>query len=292
MVATKIIGVDFSGAKDEHKSAKTWVAQGRMDDAGVLRLDSVQPMIRADLHDLLAGVKPPAVAAMDFPFGVPKEFAKYICRPDRPGIMSDVWQKVAKMEDGAFFTARENFMARRRKVPMRVGDNKYYPYPQSYSPLCKAPIKMLPMTYHGIAMLHHLHQAAPQRWHVPPLQPTNAVPEHTVTLLEVMPGAFLNAIGFIAAITRNPGYKISNQAIPNRDIILAGLSENSGVPLPNVATVRNGCRANDDCLDAVVAAVAAAAWARNPDQFRHPNDDELPSARIEGWLYAPNPIIP
>ena len=71
-MTTTIIGVDFSGAKNEHKSAKTWVAQGRLNDAGELTLDSVQPMLRADLYNLLAQVEPPAVAAMDFPFGVPR----------------------------------------------------------------------------------------------------------------------------------------------------------------------------------------------------------------------------
>ena len=144
------------------------------------------------------------------------------------------------------------------------------------------------MTYHGIAMLHRLYQDAPQRWHVPPLEP-NAATEHTVTLLEVMPGAFLNTIGFDITVTKNPGYKNADTAIANRDIILAGLSENSGVPLPNLATVRNGCRANDDCLDAVVAAVAAAAWANPSGQFRHPEPDELAAAQLEGWIYAPQP---
>lgn len=280
MAATKIIGVDFSGAQADNK---TWVAQGRLDDAGVLRLDSVQPMIRADLHDLLTTVKPPAVAAMDFPFGVPQSFIGYL-NLNAP-TMTEVWNHFGNIAFERFDADREAFIEVRREngerplEPKRAGDRIY---PESLSPLNR---RIRPMTYHGIAMLHRLYHANPQRWHVPPLNP-GAAPDHTVTLLEVMPGAFLNTIGFVTAITKMPGYKNSAQAIPNRDRILAGLSENSGIPLPNLATVRNGCRANDDCLDAVIAAVAAAAWAKDPSQFRHPQPDELAMAQLEGWIYA------
>ncbi|MCY3639110.1 MAG: DUF429 domain-containing protein, partial [Chloroflexi bacterium] len=53
--------------------------------------------------------------------------------------------------------------------------------------------------------------------------------------------------------------------------------------------MRMGCLANDDCLDAVVAAVAAARWAQDAAKFRQPDADELPAARLEGWIYVPKP---
>ena len=31
-------------------------------------------------------------------------------------------------------------------------------------------------------------------------------------------------------------------------------------------------------------------WAQNPEQFRKPNPNELISARLEGWIYAPQEI--
>ena len=51
-----------------------------------------------------------------------------------------------------------------------------------------------------------------------------------------------------------------------------------------------------DCLDAVVAALAAALWSTDPGLFSLPNVDgndgdplSLPESvlRLEGWLYAP-----
>ena len=63
---TTIIGVDFSGARDDRN---TWVTQGRLTSEGTLLFDGSQPVRREDLFELLATVPTPAVAALDFPFG-------------------------------------------------------------------------------------------------------------------------------------------------------------------------------------------------------------------------------
>ena len=130
-------------------------------------------------------------------------------------------------------------------------------------------------------MLHRWHHERPDRWHVPPLEPTGP-PSQRVTLLELMPGAFLKSVGL-----PYKGYKKGRAALERRDQILSGLAEASEVRLPNLDRVRMACRANDDCLDAVVAAVGAAAWARDPSRFHHPNRDELADAALEGWIYVP-----
>ena len=105
----------------------------------------------------------------------------------------------------------------------------------------------------------------------------------TVTLLELMPGALLKSIGL-----PYKGYKKGRAALELRDEILGGLAEASGVELPNLDRVRMACRANDDCLDAVVAATGAAAWAKDASRFHHPgDDDELEDAALEGWIYVP-----
>ena len=106
-----------------------------------------------------------------------------------------------------------------------------------------------------------------------------------ITLLELMPGALLKAVGLPC---RN--YKGGRRALELRTRICGGLAAQSGVPLPNLDAVRMGCRANDDCLDAVVAAVGTAMWAQDCRQFRHPAaGKELATAQLEGWLYAPSP---
>ena len=291
-----IIGVDFSGAQNENKS-DTWVTQGRLDPAGSLRFASVQPVLRADLYDLLAAVRTPAVAALDFPFGVPLGFVEHIAPGQAIHRMDDVWRIVYGMETyDAFLAELEIFLEGRaslpprERVPQRAGDARYHPYPQSFPPLQRAPIDMRAMTYRGMKLLHRWHHNHPRRWHVPPLE-IDPLHNARVTLLELMPGTFLRTIGFNHATTRFPGYKTSPlAAIQNRDVILDGLAAASGVPLPNLDTVRMGCRANADCLDSVVAAVGAAMWAQNPNIFRHPTDGELADAQLEGWIYVPNPI--
>ena len=276
---TVIVGVDFSGHRDDRN---TWVARGRLDAGGALWLDSVQPARRADVHDLLAAVATPAVAALDFPFGVPAAFAARLSPKHRPRAMPDLWQTLSGIGAGDFLAARDRFVADNGELK-RSGDARHFP--ESYSPLHRANPNMLPMTYYGISMLHELHESFPNRWVVPPLQSSSDMAGGTVTLLETMPGAFLNAIGFEFAVYKR--YKKARNALQNRRIILDNLSIKSGIDLPNIAELREDCLANDDCLDSVIAAVTAACWAQNADEFRHPNRDELPAAKLEGWIYVP-----
>ena len=163
----------------------------------------------------------------------------------------------------------------------RSGDARHFP--ESYSPLHRVNPNMLPMTYEGIRLLHRWREDHPRRWQVPPLEPP-APPARTVTLLELMPGAFLKAVGLPCK-----GYKKGRRASELREKITGALADASGVRLPGLDSLRMGCHANGDFLDAVVAAVGAACWARNTDRFRHPQPDELALARLEGWIYVPYP---
>ena len=274
---TRIVGVDFSGHRDDRH---TWVAQGRLDAGGALRLDSVQPARRAALHDLLATIPAPAIAALDFPFGVPARFTAHLSPKHPPRVMSDLWEAVSGMTSDEFLAGRDRFVADHGELK-RSGDMRHFP--ESYSPLHRANPNMLPMTFEGMRLLHRLHRELPRRWHVPPLEPTTRF-AHAVTLLELMPGAFLKAVGL-----PYKGYKKGRRSCELRETITDALASASGISLPNLDSVRMGCHANDDHLDAVVAAVGAACWARHSDRFRHPRPDELALARLEGWIYVPCP---
>ena len=279
---TAIFGVDFSGHRDDRN---TWMASGRLTGEGALLFDSVQPVRRDDLYDFLTSIPTPAVAALDFPFGVPRAFAKFLSGGVPPRAMADVWPTVARLTSAEFVAKRDEFVGQRpdlprsQREPKRAGDLAHHR--ESYSPLHTVNPNMLPMTYEGIAMLQRWHREHPNRWHVPPMPATGSAAER-VTLLELMPGALLKSI-------RLPykGYKKGRVALEKRDAILGGLVEASGVGLPNLDRVRMACRANDDCLDAVVAAVGAAAWAKDASRFHHPSDDELADAELEGWIYVP-----
>ena len=273
---TTIVGVDFSGHRDDRN---TWVALGRLDSGGALLVDSVQPARRADLHDLLTTIPPPAVVALDFPFGVPAEFAADLSPTCPPRAMPDLWRTVSAMSAEAFLAARDRFVADNGELK-RSGDTRHFP--ESYSPLHRVNPNMLPMTYEGIRLLHRWREEDRQRWHVPPLEPPTR-PADTVTLLELMPGAFLKAVGL-----PYKGYKKGRRASELREKITGTLATASGIPLPNLDAVRMGCRASDDFLDAVVAATGAAGWAQGAERFRHPQSDELALARLEGWIYVPH----
>ena len=273
---TTIIGVDFSGARADKN---TWATQGRLDTNGFLMLEGAQSIRRNDLYQLLADIPAPAVAALDFPFGVPAQFAAFLSPRRMPRNMPDLWEVIASMTASEFICARNRFVIEHGE-PKRAGDLKYHP--ESFSPLHSVNPNMLPMTYHGIVLLHRWHQEYPHRWNVPPLQ-TAALDSHAVTLLELMPGALLKALGL-----PYKGYKRGRHSDVRRTRILDGLSNKSGIQIANLETVRKDCLVNDDCLDSVIAAVGAAMWAQNHDRFHHPTDAELPNAQLEGWIYVPN----
>ena len=276
---TTIIGIDYSGAKSDRN---TWVAQGRLTSDGALVFDSAQMRRRKDVTELLATTSTPAVAGIDFPFGVPLEFADFLNTSGGVRSMPEAWRIVSDLKLADFNAARDAFVDRFGE-PKRDGDESHFP--ESFSPLHKANPNMIPMTYYGMQMMHELSKSQAERWVVPPLQASSDASGAIVTLLETMPGAFLKAIGTIYKGYKKP--KSLHDRDERRNLILDDLSSKSGVALPNLSELRDDCLANDDCLDAVVAAAAAACWARNPERFRHPDADELSAARLEGWIYVP-----
>ncbi len=272
-----IIGIDYSGSREDRN---TWVTQGHLDADGTLVFDRAQPARRDDLYALLSTTPAPAVAALDFPFGVPAEFANFLNQGDPLIDMPDVWRVVAGCGLDDFVAARNAFVAKHGE-PKRAGDVVYFP--ESFSPLHNVNPNMVPMTCHGIQMLQRLHMDIPNRWLVPPLEPA-VTPADAVTLLELMPGAFLKSVGLPFK-----GYKKGRRALELRTVICDELAAAAGLQLANLDALWMACRANDDCLDSVVAAVGAATWALDAGRFRHPTADELANACLEGWIYVPQP---
>ena len=72
--------------------------------------------------------------------------------------------------------------------------------------------------------------------------------------------------------------------LPRRHEILSRLEAWIDAPLPE--HIRLACRANADCLDAVVNLIGAREWHRNPDAFNHPTPTQSQFTHIEGWLYT------
>ena len=279
---TPILGVDFSGAKADKN---TWVTRGVL-SGSALTLEYCEPTPRAGLADLLASLPGTAVAALDFPFSVPEAFARR-WRPEAQ-TMPQLWEAAAAMEFEDFLSLRDVFVAEHGE-PLRRGDLYF---PECYSCLHKTNPNMVPMTFRGMQMLDRLWQAGCR---VPPLLDEGRTGP---LLLESMPGAALRAFGLPFK-----GYKKGQHSTQLRRQILDGLAARSGITLPNLAGFNDYCIGNDDCLDSVVAAVAACLWSQQRSLFRLPQDgtgnaprrggtpdpvgNELTAARLEGWLYAP-----
>lgn len=273
--ALEIAGVDFSGARSDDR---TWVAQGHL-DGGSLVLRSCRPVRRSELEEILLALPGEAVAALDFPFSVPQEFARF-WRPEAIA-MPDLWAAASTMELAEFMALRDSF-ADRFGEPKRRCDLFFK---EAYSCLHKVNPNMVPMTFKGMQMLSRLWPAGCD---VPPLASQS---RGKTLLLEAMPGAALRAFKL-----PYKGYKNGVSPGIRRQEILDGLPGRSGLLLPNLAEFREGCLESHDCLDAVVAAVTGALWARDPGLFRRPALEEWDGAdsvsRLEGWLYAPVFLAP
>ena len=276
--SVKIFGVDFSGAAPDNN---TWMAQGWLSGA-VLELVDCLPLSREEVADKLDGSPSGSVASLDFPFSVPNEFATYWMPQARA--MPQLWNAAAQMDYPAFLALRDSYVAEYGETKRRCDER----FPECYSCLHKANPNMVPMTFRGMQMLDRLWNRGCD---VPPLDPQGA---GKPVLLEAMPGAALKALGL-----PYKGYKNGVRAPELREKILDGLAQRSGLAISNLGEFEERCRFSHDCLDAVVAAVIAALWARQPELFWRPEDStpEDPSrnqgkgtlelASLEGWLYAP-----
>ena len=270
MPTTTILGVDFSGAKSDSNS---WVATGELTKHKIKVL-SYRRITRLDLTELIKRLPFPTTAAMDFPFSLPKTFAK--CVTPQAISMPDIWQAIHKTEFDDFISARDKFVSEHGEIK-RWGDSFF---PESYSCLHKANPNMLPMTFRGMQMLHELWKQNP---HIPPLAQTSATTG--LTLLEVMPGAALKALGL-----PYKGYKNGVHAVQLRKTILTGLQEQLELDTSSVNNLLIDCVTNHDCLDALVAMIVAALWNTNCSAFLKPPKPPRPNSKlpqIEGWLFAP-----
>ena len=175
----EVLGVDFSGAQTDNK---TWVAEGVLEGGG-LTLRSCRAVSRGELAELLSSLAAPAVAALDFPFSVPMEFARY-WQPEAAR-MPQLWAAAAAMQLDQFMALRDAFVARCGELKRRC--DTYHP--ESFSCLHVVNPNLVPMTFHGMRMLDKLWASGCA---VPPLESQDA---GKPVLLEAMPGAALKALG-------------------------------------------------------------------------------------------------
>ena len=282
MTDTTIIGVDYSGAKADNATWKTEAAL----EGTTLKIKDCSRIKRKDLTEFLERLEGPGtIVAMDFPFSVPRAFAEELL--PNPTAMPDVWESVAEIKEySQFDELRKNFVEHRGEL-IRNGDAHFG---GPFSPLKLVNPDMLPMTFHGMQMLHRLWKSQ-KRFRVPPLPEDS---RNGPTLLETMPGVLLRSFGLPAKNYKTKNKTNNSRPEDVREKILAGLKERFGQFLQINDAERKKCLNNADCLDSLVAAIGAAEWIKNKSQFLFPRksippSEELDLARLEGWIYAPKP---
>ncbi len=281
MAERTIWGIDYSGAIGNDPWVTTAILRGTR-----LNIESCFPISRDELTArlLALGDDTNAVVGMDFPFGVPYPFAESEFR-FKGTQMTEMWEIISVLEDLPTYIKHLRFSLRHGGLKnfnklLRQGDKSGIDGP--YSPLNPAAPEMFAMTLYGMRMLHELWTRSACR--VPPLG-ENGRPGPV--LLETMPGAILRAFSLPAANYK--GKNKTNGGYPEkvRSKILDGLKDKATIPLQFPDSIHQKCMENHDCLDSLVAAIGAAIWAQNPEQFRRPGPNDLAAAQLEGWIYAP-----
>ena len=297
MADTQILGVDFSGAQSDKN---TWITEGWL-TGNALVIQCCRSIRRGELTDFLKPLGSNTVAGLDFPFGVPLDFAHILAPGART--MPDVWAAVGNMRLDDFIGKRNRFVGDdRQRELLRAGDIRF---PGCYSCLHDVNPNMVPMTYYGMKMLNRLRESYGE---VPPLPGEG---RDGPVLLETMPGAILWSLK-LPAKNSGKSYKTAKDGLERREEILNGLGHQCGISLSYFHDkIAEACIDNHDCLDSLVAAVGAAMWVQSKRGFREPNCGrtvaaaangskrldrvslavrdmtELDAARLEGWLYAP-----
>lgn len=285
--STKIIGVDFSGDARETRK-KTWICEGTFDgrDLFIQRCCSIT---RGQLTNELSSINEPTVVAMDFPFSIPDSFAQFWEKEYRhkfrripSEVMPDIWFAAKRMTTNIYRPLCRKFVTKCGE-PVRFCD-RYTA--QSKSPLHRAVPDMIPMTLLGMQMLDTIWNNG--RWTIWPFEMGHP---QSRSIVEVMPGAVLGAMGLPYQKYKGD----TNAHIACRTYLWDNLQPRSGITLTaeDIHQVRAAAIDNDDCLDAVIAAIAAAIWSLGMENFHCPPMPWSPSwdeaILKEGWLYTPCP---
>ena len=302
MAEQTIVGVDFSGG-DETRQANTWITEGQFESSQLRITGCPRPIKRKDLTELLLEYRSSdTVVAMDFPFSVPWDFAKYW----KPNVnkMPELWYAASEMNFCNFDTRCNDYsdqMPKGRKHPLRIGDL------YSSKPLSCLNERMKRMTFYGMQMLHQLWESK-SGFRIPPLDDSGG---KGPVLLEVMPGSALESFNLLYEPYKTVTKRTRKSQIDkNRMKILNGLENGSRVEITNLKDFMSTYLNHHDGIDSLVAAVVATQWKLNMSLFNRPENDptdcssppkpsrrgraskqalamtQMEAAQLEGWIYT------
>jgi len=264
-------GVDYSGDMRDPREG-TWLAIVELHDDAlhVARLEATgRHGLEGSLRDPDAKLMRVEAIGLDFPFGLPLDFAEKLMGHPFP---SEGWWALAKtlerLSRPDYLVAVQEFRDERGETK-RLTDE----VAQAFSPLHRVNPDLGPMTYHGIRMIAEDRS----RYAVKPFETAIGC-----YLLEVYPGAFVKRMLADPAADGQDGRD-------RRRKIFDGLGRLRSLPVRFDERTAASCLARRDALDAVVAARLAAVAVLSGEVERAPEDlapGQGDRVRREGWIYG------
>jgi len=262
-------GVDYSGDMRDPREA-TWLAMVELRDDR-LRVIRLEPTGR---HGLQGYLRDPDTSLMnveaiglDFPFGLPIDFAEKIMGGPFP---EEGWWALAKKLERV---TRPDYLVAIQEYRDELGESKRLTDERvsAFSPLHRVNPDLGPMTYHGIRMIAEDRS----RYAVKPFESAQGK-----LLLEVYPG------GYVKRLALPPG---EGDGRDHRRHILNALGGLGYMPIELQESMARSCLARRDALDAVIAARLTAVAVLSGEAERAPDDlapGEGERVRREGWIYG------
>jgi hypothetical protein len=262
-------GVDYSGDMRDPREA-TWLAivELRDDRLRVIRLEPTgRHGLQGYLRDPDTSLMNVEAIGLDFPFGLPIDFAEKIMGGPFP---EEGWWALAKKLERV---TRPDYLVAVQEHRDELGESKRLTDERvsGFSPLHRVNPDLGPMTYHGIRMIAEDRS----RYAVKPFESAQGK-----LLLEVYPG------GYVKRLELPPG---EGDGRDRRRLILNALGGLGYMPIELQESMARSCLARRDALDAVIAARLSAVAVLSGEVERAPDDlapGEGERVRREGWIYG------
>jgi hypothetical protein len=265
-------GVDFSGDMRDPREA-TWLAivELREERLRVHRLDATgRHGLQNYLRDPDSTMMSVEAIGLDFPFGLPIDFAQKLMGGDFP---EEGWWALAKRMERL---SRPDYLIALQEFRDETGESKRHTddAAEAFSPLHRVNPDLGPMTYHGIRMIAEDRS----RYAVKPFESAKGR-----FLLEVYPGGFVKRLSLPATSTQE------GQSRERRRQILNALGQLDYLPIELDDRLEKHCMSRRDALDAVIAARMAAVAVLTDEVERTPEElapEDAHRVRHEGWIYG------
>lgn len=262
-------GADFSGDMRDPRD-RTWLAIVQLvgERLRVRRLEATGrhglERILRDPDSLLMRAE---AIGLDFPFGLPVQFAEHLFGGPFP---EEGWWALARrfeeLSRPEYLSALQDFRSTQGE-PKRLTDERH----SGASPLHRVQPDMGPMTFHGIRMIAEDRS----RYVVRPFESAQGQ-----LLIEVYPGALVRRLELDREAARGAG---------RNEAILQAITTMDSLPVDLDASQRRACLDRRDALDAVMAARLTAAAVIGGEVERAPEsliEGEGERIRREGWIYG------